>query len=198
MGGRRKRDKGLIVLGLLAALLVAGGIYAYVELVAGDEIPTYGPSMKPTFDGRADVEVDEGAYEDAAPERGDIVTAQAPEGVAFEACAERPTQSSPCAEAVVGYSRVYVLKRVIAVEGDSVAFDRGGHLILDGETQEEPYILPCPGDCALPDPIEVGAGEVFLAGDNREVSSDSRSWGPVPITSIDGRVELPAGVGSRR
>jgi signal peptidase I len=187
---RRKRDKGLIVLAILGVLLAGAGVYAYVNLIAGDEIPTYGPSMKPTLSQHADIEIDDHAYDSASPERGDIITAQAPDGVTFELCAERPSQASPCAEAEEGYSRIYVVKRVVAVAGDTVAFDETGHLILNGERQSEPYIRQCPTGCALPDAIEITSGEVFLAGDNRPASSDSRSWGPLPISSIDGRVEL--------
>jgi signal peptidase I len=84
-----------------------------------------------------------------------------------------------------------VIKRVVAVPGDSVAFTPNGNLVLNGQQQEEPYILECPGGCGLPVPAVVPSDHYFLAGDNRPESSDSRFWGAVPREAIDGQVAVP-------
>ncbi len=44
--------------------------------------------------------------------------------------------------------------------------------------------------CELPVEITVPAGHVFVAGDNRSGTRDSRAFGPVPIASVIGKVEL--------
>lgn len=88
------------------------------------------------------------------------------------------------------------VKRIAAVEGDTVDFDEGaGTLLVNGKPVEEAYIysrtLPASGTITFP--LEVGAGEVFLLGDNRDVSRDSREFGCVPLSEVIGRVLLHGG-----
>lgn len=188
--GRRTGDRGLQIVAVLAVLLVLGAGAIWLALVNDERLQTYGPSMRPTLTGRGPVEVDKSAYAAREPRRGEIVVLQAPAGVQTGACATR-RQDSPCDKPLAGYSLERVLKRVVAVPGDSVAFAGDGRLILDGRRTVEPYARRCRGGCALPRPITVPDGHFFVTGDNRPVSSDSRDWGPVPLRSIDGRVIPP-------
>lgn len=114
-----------------------------------------------------------------------------------------------------------LIKRVVAVEGDTVEI-REGHLVVNGEpVPRERVAGPCTyqnrpegGDwrtepcvdhveklgthayhthctpyapCGDVEPVEVPAGHVWLAGDHRDHSADSRVFGPVPVGRIKGR-----------
>jgi signal peptidase I len=83
------------------------------------------------------------------------------------------------------------IKRVIGLPGERIALS-GGNVYVDGSLLEEPY-LPA-GVRTLPIGSEqswaIPAGEVFVMGDNRPDSADSRIFGPVPIASITGRAWL--------
>lgn len=185
------RDWGLRILGGVGALLVAGGIALVIVINGDNRLDTIGPSMKPTLQGREKLDVDTGAYDEATPQIGDIITAQGPEGIRLEACAEGPEKGSPCARSGDGYSTIRVVKRVVGLPGDEIAFAPDGTVIRNGEKADEPYILKCYRECGLPNAITVPDGYYFIAGDNRPVSSDSRYWGAIPLEAIDGKVSLP-------
>lgn len=78
------------------------------------------------------------------------------------------------------------IKRVIGLPGEQVHI-ANGKVYINGELLIEPY-LQTPtnrgGDWTVPE------GTVFVMGDNRNNSSDSRSWGVVPLEYIIGRAEL--------
>lgn len=72
-----------------------------------------------------------------------------------------------------------MIKRVIAVGGDQVACcDAGGRVTVDGHPLDEPYIAPSkfgPGTQNTPfGPVQVPEGRLWVMGDNREGSADSR------------------------
>ena len=81
-------------------------------------------------------------------------------------------------------NRVKVVKRVIALENDEVVIE-GGELYINGELQSESYALGIT-DCSLK--TVVGAGEIFVLGDNRMKSTDSRDFGAVEKENVVGRV----------
>ena len=89
------------------------------------------------------------------------------------------------------------IKRVIALPGDLLAL-RDGNVYVNGVIQEEPYVAQAPTfpdgllmDCAnIPqttDTCLVPEGMVFVMGDNRQASTDSRVFGPINIDTIVGR-----------
>ncbi len=89
------------------------------------------------------------------------------------------------------------IKRVIALPGETVAFSNG-QVLIDGEPYNEPYVdltrtfvngrlMDCANEPASADYCLVPEGTVFVMGDNREGSTDSRTFGPIEIDSIVGR-----------
>lgn len=81
------------------------------------------------------------------------------------------------------------IKRVIGIPGDVVACcDSGGHVTVNGQPLDEPYVyLEGGGPQATFGPITVPKGQLFLMGDHRDGSSDSRYNGPVPEKKVVGR-----------
>jgi signal peptidase I len=87
---------------------------------------------------------------------------------------------------------VHFIKRIVATEGDRIAI-RAGRAIVNGMAVEEPYVEPGNPKAAHADMPEtrVPPGHVFVLGDNRAFSVDSRhaaAHGPVPIGNLIGRV----------
>lgn len=79
-----------------------------------------------------------------------------------------------------------VLKRVLAVGGDTVEM-RDNQLLVNGQAVDEPYLAP---DVVTRDfgPVSVPNDHIFIVGDNRNASRDSRAYGPVVAGDVVGRV----------
>ena len=80
-----------------------------------------------------------------------------------------------------------LIKRVIAVPGDKVDIDKG-YLYINDSLVEEAYIKGMTFKDELSMPVTVPEGKVFVMGDNRESSVDSRRFGLVDYKSIEGKV----------
>lgn len=74
------------------------------------------------------------------------------------------------------------ITRVVAVGGDEVG-DDAGFLAVNGGRAHEPYLAPGTLTQGLK-PVKVPDGHVFVMGDNRRNSSDSRVFGPVPDSRV--------------
>ena len=79
-----------------------------------------------------------------------------------------------------------VLKRVLAVGGDTIEM-RDNQLLVNGQAVDEPYLAP---DVVTRDfgPVSVPNDHIFIVGDNRNASRDSRAYGPVVAGDVVGRV----------
>ncbi len=122
-------------------------------------------SMVPTLDVGDRVLVNKLSYDAHDVRRGDIVVFRRPEGAPGEVDD--------------------LIKRVIGLPGDELVLV-GDQIQIDGDVLEEPYLPEGTVTCCL-DAITVPDGEVFVMGDNRGDSFDSRRFGTVPIDSIVGR-----------
>jgi signal peptidase I len=89
-----------------------------------------------------------------------------------------------------------LIKRVIAVGGDTVQCCTSGHMTVNGVPLDEPYLYP--SDLGAPSqtdfgPIKVPSGKLWVMGDHRSVSEDSRAHrtqpgqGFVPVSDVIGR-----------
>ena len=79
-------------------------------------------------------------------------------------------------------------KRVIGRPGDTLEF-KDGHVWRNGEELQEPYTKDPAMNYSRTTPVVVPEGHVFVMGDNRNHSSDSRFIGPVPVDHVLGFVE---------
>ena len=101
------------------------------------------------------------------PERGDIIIFEASEGG----------------------EEVDLIKRVVGVPGDKIILVHGS-LYVNDERQREPYLNSDLPDESTYGPLWVPEGHVFVLGDNRAYSADSRIFGPVPEKYIVGEAFL--------
>ncbi len=91
------------------------------------------------------------------------------------------------------YNNKILIKRVIASAGDWVNIEEDGDVYINGILLEEPYIKEkALGECNIELPYQVPDGKVFVMGDDRAVSLDSRTTavGPVSSEQVLGRVVL--------
>jgi signal peptidase I len=143
---------------LLRVLLVT----AIAFVIFGYILPPFyvrGDSMLPTYE-TGDITLGwRLAYAFSEPERGDIVIIR-----------------------LAGH-RISLLKRIVALPGETVAF-KEGDLFINGKKLYEPYILkPCDWNLA---PRRVDAGHYYVIGDNRSTSMEKHVFGQVEKERIIG------------
>lgn len=86
-----------------------------------------------------------------------------------------------------------LVKRVVAVAGDEITMRLDGTVVVNGAALDEPYVAALDrGECDVELPMIVPDGCVFVMGDNRGDSVDSRStaMGCIPVEEIIGRTLL--------
>ena len=145
---------------IVVALIIAEGIHLFVF----QQFVVDGHSMDPTLANGEHLIIDKVPYYFGPPKRGDIIVFHAPDGQDW-------------------------VKRVIGLPGDTVAV-KNGKLILDGKKINEPYINGPMDPYNNYGPITVPKGDLFVMGDNRNISEDSRIIGPISIKKVIGRVDL--------
>ena len=143
-------------------------------------------SMVPSIEVNDRVMVNKLAYEWGEPGRGDVVVFRDPaEPDIEETIPEAVIRSVLEAVGVRTRGRDDLIKRVVGLPGETLEI-RDNRVVIEGVAVDEPYL---DNGVSMPDdgPFTIGAEEVFLMGDNREFSFDSRRFGPIPLDEVIGR-----------
>ncbi len=169
---------GLVVVALLLAFLIKTFLLQAFFIPSG--------SMIPTLEIGDRVLVEKVSYRFRPPERGEIIVFQRPgserarSGVRgqLRSFLEGLGLAQPDAN-------IDLIKRVIALPGERIRI-RKGVVYINGKRLREPYAQP--ETRSFPATV-VGDGELFMMGDNRMNSQDSRfrELGPVPVRNVVGR-----------
>ncbi|GAA2040194.1 signal peptidase I [Yaniella flava] len=156
-------------------------------------------SMLPGLEVGDRIEIDPDAYQDSTPQHGDVIVF---DGAGSFMPYESETTLKRFQDTALGILGIThqddaVVKRIIGVEGDTVeCCDDAGRLLVNGEPLEEPYLAePDRPASSSPFTVEVPEDRVFLLGDNRYDSVDSRALlgapggGMIQMDKIYGPVE---------
>jgi signal peptidase I len=166
---RPRRTRAAWILGSGAVVAIGLGLLGWTVWRSVD--PTsYGtfwvpsPAMEPTYDQGEIVRIRDIDGEDAR--RGEVIVLNLPMDEP-----DLPTMA---------------IKRVVAVSGDEIVVE-AGVVYVDGQALDEPYLAP--GERTPPITVQVvPRGHLFVLGDNRDESYDSRTAGPVPTDDVVARV----------
>ena len=156
-----RRDFSRVMINTIYSLVVVAAIAVLVAVLLLPILRIYGHSMNDTLD-EGDIVV---SLKGSDFKTGDIV--------AFY------------------YNNKILIKRVIGQAGDWVNIDQDGNVYVNGEMIDEPYLQEKAfGECNIELPYQVPESKVFVMGDNRSVSVDSRNTavGCVAEEQIVGKV----------
>lgn len=140
---------GALLRDLVEALVLAAVLFLVLQFALQNTI-VEGSSMEPNFVDREWLLVNKLAYRLGEPKRGDVIVFHAPEAEGKE-----------------------FIKRVIALPGETVRI-RNGAVYVDDRPLEEEW-APIKDTSAF-GPFTVPEGQLFVLGDNRPTSNDSRTW----------------------
>lgn len=146
-------------LDLIETLLLAVVLYLGINAVSA-RVRVDGFSMVPTLQDGEYVLVSKMAYKLGEPQHGDIIVFKYP---------GEPPQD--------------LIKRIIGLPGDAIEVT-GSNVYVNGQPLVEPYIAASP---VYQGKWKVPAGFLFVLGDNRNDSSDSHSWGLLPLNNVIGK-----------
>jgi len=142
-------------------VIPAVAIALVINLFLAQATQVLGQSMEPTLHSSQRVVVEKVTYRlFHGPRRGDIVVIDLAEQTDM------------------------LIKRVVGLPGETIEM-HGGAVYVDGQLLEEPWAIRSGGGNY--GPITIPPLHIFVLGDNRGASNDSRSFGPVPIKHVVGR-----------
>ncbi len=151
---------GGLVRDLLSTLLPALAIAVMLHLFLAQSTIVYGQSMEPNFSTDQRLIIEKLSYHFRTPQRGDVVVIKDPSG-----------------------GPIPLIKRVVGLPGERVTI-ADGKVYIDGALLAEPYLkqpTDGPSRSWIVPPLHI-----FVMGDNRNNSRDSRYFGPVPMDTILG------------
>ena len=154
-----KVNWGRFVLDIIETLVLAVILFFGINAISA-RVRVDGFSMRPTLQDGEFVLVSKLNYEFGSVERGDIIVFVFPVD---------PKQE--------------LIKRVIGLPGDHIIV-RDGTVSVNGQVLDEPYIAETP---RYSGEWDVSDGQLFVLGDNRNDSSDSHSWGLLPLGNVVGK-----------
>lgn len=146
-----------------ARVMIPVLVLGTVLLIGLEPLQVTSVSMKPTLTAGDHVLVDKFTARWHSPKVGDLVVFRDPE------------------------HHELVVKRVAALGGQTVALE-DAVLFVEGKARHEPRIDLSRIDSTYFGPVTVPPGTVFVLGDNRSESIDSRTYGPIRVEDIVGRV----------
>lgn len=171
------------VVSLVFTVAVVLGLVFAVQALAVKPYQIPSQSMEPTLvEGQRIVVERVGHRLGNMPKVGDVLVfhpAKDPEGDCTDEDQGAGTPT-PCAVPRKDPDDATYVKRVVGVPGDRIQLRRG-RVIRNGEPAKEPFIRRCAegGECTFARTITVPENTVYVLGDNRGDSVDSRFWGPV-------------------
>jgi signal peptidase I len=205
--GRRRRPAFwkelplLIVVALLLTFLIQTFLAKVYVIPSGSMETTLHGCIGCTNDR---VLVDKVTYRFTDPRPGDVVVFRGPSGWNSEFTAEPPANVVVGAlqqlGSLIGFAppdETDFVKRVIAVGGQTVqCCDSRNRVLVDGQPLDEPYVyyLPEAGQARQDSfgPVTIPQGELWMMGDSRNNSADSRvpGHGPVPVANVIGKARF--------
>jgi signal peptidase I len=175
-----RSNRWLVELGIVVVVAVVIAVLLRTFVVATYSIPS--GSMEPTLQIGDRIVVDKLSYHLHGVDRGNIIVFSTPPK---EDCAGPPVAD--------------LVKRVIGLPGETISL-AGGRVYINGRNLAEPWLPQSeqnatePGPSAAPyslhHPYRIPSGDVYVMGDNRTFSCDSRYWGPVQESTIVGKVDF--------
>ncbi len=151
---------------ILLTLVLVFASYSYVH-ARYLFLDISGNSMFPTIQNEDHVLIDTAAYKTKSPARGDIIAFWGKDSTG---------------------EQVTYLKRVVGLSEETVTL-HGGQVLLEDTILQEPYLFLGPGQIVGEShTFKVGADQLFVLGDNRSFSKDSRDFGPIPRADIRGKL----------
>ncbi|TCS79209.1 signal peptidase I [Tepidibacillus fermentans] len=156
----------------IKSLLIAGILAFLIHTFLFAVVIVSGSSMEPTLHNNERLIMNKIIYKTHPPERGDIVVFHATESEDY-------------------------IKRVIGLPGETIEY-KNDQLYVNGKPIDEPYLAQerqewqSKGLLLTKDfgPITVPADTVFVLGDNRNNSTDSRVIGPIPMSKVVGKANI--------
>ncbi len=157
------------VMDILETVVFVGSLFIVIYLFVLQPNQIKGASMEPTFESGDYIFTSKITYRFRKPERGDVIVFRSPRNQDIE-----------------------FIKRIIVLPGD-VVMVHDQEIYLNQKIINEPYIsakTPLWEGGFIKDgvPFLVPDGELFVMGDNRPRSSDSREFGSIPLPSVIGQV----------
>ncbi len=143
-------------------------------------------SMAGTLEVNDRVMVNKLAYRFGDVSRGDVIVFDDPSGPARDGESLLGSVVRNVGESVgLSTPETEFIKRVIGLPGETLEI-RDNRVLIDDEVIDEPYLDPAV-EMADFGPVTVPDGELFVMGDNRASSRDSRFFGPIPVDEVVGR-----------
>lgn len=194
--GAGKLKKGWIkeIVEWVVCFIIAYAIYLIINYFIGTIAGVKQASMYPTCKDGDRVIISRRTLFNKKINKGDIVIVEAPIDVEEKqneyAVYENKTGMDFFTYNIMGLGKKSYIKRVIATGGDHIYISETGEVYINDELQQEEYLTEGLKTPRLGDfyDVIVPEGYAFLMGDNRKGSKDSREFGIVPLSKIEGKV----------